>query len=298
MELESSGSSGSSMVILVTGSNKGIGFALLERLIQHKTEPPQKLVLIMTSRDLELGKASKAKLDLLIEILPETERPSLHLLQLDVTNEASIASFVSQCPALTVLVNNAGIMYPGRQVNDAIIKHTLQTNYLGTRSLTLALLAAGKLSPHGRIIFVSSKLGDPRRVMSKHQEVSPLLEKFLAKSGQELFTGKDLDEIVQRYINEIKDPKLQGLWPNSVYAVSKLFITLFARVLPQEPAVLSRKIGVFACCPGWCQTDLTKGSKAPLTASEGALTPFFLATSPRGTLHSGQFYFEQKPYSF
>ena len=286
------------MAILVTGSNKGIGFSILERLIKEHTHDNQKVLLVMTSRDMEQGNLSKAKLDELIETLPESSRPILHLLQLDLTKQTSIDHFVSQCPPLTVLINNAGIMYPGRHVNDTIITNTLQTNYLGTRTLTNSLLTAGKILPRGRIVFVSSKIGDPRRVTSKHTGVSPLLNKFLVKPQKEVFSAADLEEITQRYASEVKDPKLQGLWPNSVYAVSKLFITLFAHVLSQDPSVLSQHISVFACCPGWCQTDLTKGSKAPLTAFEGASTPVFLATAPGTALESGQFYFEQKPHNF
>ncbi len=37
---------------------------------------------------------------------------------------------------------------------------------------------------------------------------------------------------------------------------------------------------MYACCPGWCQTDMTKGTGAPKTADQGAETPAMLVGLP------------------
>jgi len=37
---------------------------------------------------------------------------------------------------------------------------------------------------------------------------------------------------------------------------------------------------MYSCCPGWCQTDLTRGTNAPKTADEGSATPIYLALLP------------------
>ena len=287
--------------ILVTGSNKGIGFACIERLINEfspeQSTSPQRLEIIMTSRELDAGQASLEKLHKLLESKPEPLKPSVKLVQLDLNDEQSRNTFVQNCPELSVLINNAGIMFPGRHMNDTIILKTLNTNYYNTRKLTESLVLAGKIVTGGRIIFVSSKLGDPCRLSSKHAEAAKLLLKYTSKSGGE-FQLQDLEILCAMYETEVKDPKLKSQWPNSVYAVSKLFITLFANTFARNTGITQQGITVFACCPGWCQTDLTKGSNAPLSAYEGSATPVFLATSRSSQLASGAFYFDKQPFSF
>jgi carbonyl reductase 1 len=283
--------------ILVTGSNKGIGFATLERLINQHETPSTKLELIMTSRDLDKGNTSIAKLQQLAQLKPESTRPVLKLMHLDLNNQNSMVSFVDNCPVLSTLINNSGIMFPGRHVNDNIILQTLSTNYYNTRKLTELLLKAGKISIGGRIIFISSKLGDPTRVSMKHLEMGKLLDKF-TKEPPGTFLLQDLDTIADRYESEVKDTKLRLMWPNSVYAVSKILITLFAHVLAHQPDIQDNRILVFACCPGWCRTDLTNGSNAPLTAYEGSVTPVYLTTEAEAKLQPGGFYFENAVHDF
>lgn len=287
--------------ILVTGSNKGIGFSCIQRLINEFTacnlESVQRPEIIMTSRDLDVGKASLEKLLTLLESQSENTRPCLKVVQLDINDGSSLDTFIKECPQLSVIINNAGIMFPGRQVNDTIILKTLSTNYYNTRKLVESLLLAGKIASGGRIIFVSSKLGDPTRVSAKNSEAAKHLVKYLHEQ-EEIFELQDLDKLCAMYEAEVKDQKLKSLWPNSVYAVSKLFVTLFAHVLAANPAVVQKGISVFACCPGWCQTDLTKGSNAPLSAYEGSATPVFLAVSPLAGLVSGAFYSEKQLFRF
>jgi carbonyl reductase 1 len=52
-------------------------------------------------------------------------------------------------------------------------------------------------------------------------------------------------------------------------------------------------IAVYACCPGWCQTDMSSQS-GPKTAADGADTPVWIALQPLGSIASGGFFGERQ----
>ena len=73
-------------IVLITGCSRGIGYTLVDRLLEKKT----KLRIIMTCRDDEKGQQLYKEL---CEKYPEdVERFFYH--QLDITDEASIAALV------------------------------------------------------------------------------------------------------------------------------------------------------------------------------------------------------------
>ena len=72
-------------VVLVTGSNKGIGFGIIETLLEKKS----KLKVILSSRNEELGKKS---FEVLLSKYPES-KDNFYCHQLDITKEESIKNF-------------------------------------------------------------------------------------------------------------------------------------------------------------------------------------------------------------
>jgi len=52
-------------------------------------------------------------------------------------------------------------------------------------------------------------------------------------------------------------------------------------------------VGVYACCPGYCVTDMTSGG-GNKTAREGADTPVWLALQPLGSIPQGGFFGERQ----
>lgn len=82
------------------------------------------------------------------------------------------------------------------------------------------------------------------------------------------------------FIQGVKeDSYFQRGWPKSIYGISKVGINHYARVLSNFEEVKSRKIQVYALCPGYVETDLSS-HKGVLTIQQGAQTPVFLAELP------------------
>lgn len=147
-----------SKIALVTGGNKGIGFAICKGLLAKGFE------VILAARSLDKAQATVEQLASLGTVTS---------VQLDATNERSIylaAKTVSQTSDhLDVLVNNAGI-YPDAGVNILTVPRdllnlTMNTNAFGPIQITqefLPLLEKAALKPQGtaRVINVSSGAGE------------------------------------------------------------------------------------------------------------------------------------------
>lgn len=132
---------------LITGGNRGIGFAIAQGLLAQDYE------VIITARSLDHAKAAAAKLS--GKVTP---------LQLEVTDDASIHEAIQQIDALDVLINNAGI-YPDEGVNiltadRAFMMHTIDANTLGPLQMTQTCLPLLEKSTDARVINLSSGYGE------------------------------------------------------------------------------------------------------------------------------------------
>ena len=77
--------------VCVTGSNKGIGFGILEGFLSKEAD----FELIMTSRSIKNGEESIQKLS-----TKYSNKPKVHLLQLDLLDTNSIEKFVTDLKAI------------------------------------------------------------------------------------------------------------------------------------------------------------------------------------------------------
>jgi NAD(P)-dependent dehydrogenase (short-subunit alcohol dehydrogenase family) len=149
-------------VALITGANKGIGFAIARQLGE------QGIGVLVGARDEVRGKAAADALaGAGIAAVP---------LRIDVTDPASIAAAVTQIEQrhgrLDILVNNAGIAgdftgAPSAATADDL-RQVYETNVFGVLSVTNAMLPLLRRSAAGRIVNLSSHVGsltlnsDPR----------------------------------------------------------------------------------------------------------------------------------------
>ncbi|MHC5748096.1 MAG: SDR family NAD(P)-dependent oxidoreductase [Nostoc sp.] len=135
---------------LVTGGNRGIGFAIAQGLLAKGYS------IIITSRSLDNAKLASQKL-----------QPKVIPLELDVTNDRSIDEAVKtlhqKISRLDVLINNAGV-YPDKDVNiltidRELLDSTMNANTFGAIRMVQAFLPLLEKSPDARVVNVSSGYG-------------------------------------------------------------------------------------------------------------------------------------------
>ena len=139
-------------IALVTGANRGIGFAVAKTLLEKR------FTVILTARSQTSGEEALQKLG---------HPNNLQFHTLDVSDQGSvdqIKRFIDQeFGRLDVLINNAGINYDTwQQAGNANLNHvqdTLDTNLLGPWRMTNAFIPTMKQAGYGRIVNVSSGAG-------------------------------------------------------------------------------------------------------------------------------------------
>jgi len=138
---------GTPRIALVTGANKGIGLETVRRLVEGGFE------VYLAARDPERGRAAAAEVGATAMVL-------------DVGSDESVADAVERVRLaeghLDLLVNNAGITGPLREVHDytaADISEVLLTNVAGYVRVMHAFLPLLEASTDPRIVNVSSGLG-------------------------------------------------------------------------------------------------------------------------------------------
>lgn len=143
-------------IAVVTGGNRGLGFEASRQLAKKGFR------VILTSRDEEKGKPAAEKL--------QSEGLDVIYHPLDITNDESsqkLAEFIDkQFGKLDVLVNNAGIYIDEKVgVNSVFytkidtVQQTMETNVYGALRVTQALIPLMKKQNYGRVVNVSSGMG-------------------------------------------------------------------------------------------------------------------------------------------
>ncbi|MBG09834.1 MAG: short-chain dehydrogenase [Gammaproteobacteria bacterium] len=136
--------------VLITGTNRGLGLEFVKRFSQ------QGYNVIATSRDNNQAPELQA--------LAEANT-SLRLMNLDVSDEQSMASFASALgdTAIDVLVNNAGVYGP-RNANFGNVasgdwEAVLKTNAISPMLLTQLIIGNLRLGNAKKLVYVTSKMG-------------------------------------------------------------------------------------------------------------------------------------------
>ncbi|KAH8804537.1 putative short chain dehydrogenase/reductase [Xylogone sp. PMI_703] len=143
-------------IVLITGANGGIGY---ETVIALAQESPDFHVLL-GSRSLEKGQKA---LDEINSSHGSSLKGSVSLLQIDITNQASILAAKEEVEnkygKLDVLVNNAGVIVTRDTDLLTKLRETFETNTFGPAVVTEVFEPLLKKSPSPRLIHVSSEQG-------------------------------------------------------------------------------------------------------------------------------------------
>lgn len=135
---------------LITGANKGIGYEIAKGLGALGVK------ILVGARSEERGEAATRS-------LRETGVEA-QFLQLDVTDEASVAKAAAAVDRLDILVNNAAVALADGDWNTSELTVTtarkvFETNVIGVIAVTNAFLPLLRASPEPRIVNVSSEVG-------------------------------------------------------------------------------------------------------------------------------------------
>jgi retinol dehydrogenase 12 len=247
---------------LVTGATSGIGKETALRLAMLGA------TVVIVARDAARGAAAGA------EITDRVPPAQVEVMTADLSSLAQVrrlaGDVLGRHGRLDVLVNNAGLISPRRELTADGLETTFATNHLGPFLLTSLLRGLLERSAPARVVTVSS---------AAHKQVSAIPWEDLpcgAQSGQ-----------------------------GQAYPVSKLLNILFTTELARRLA----GAGVTANClhPGFVRTGLGRdvtgvlGAVLPLILrlrpgpSAGARTPVYLASSPDVTGVTGGYFVNCKP---
>ncbi|XP_060062642.1 carbonyl reductase [NADPH] 1-like [Ylistrum balloti] len=271
---------GQRRVAVVTGSNKGIGYAIVRGLCKQFDGD-----VYLTARNESLG------LQAVKDLKKEGLNPQFH--QLDVTKPDTIVkmrSFLKHTyGGLDLLVNNAGIIFDINSPTEAgdQAESLMKTNFTGLCNVSEVLFPL--LRPHARVVNVSSMIS----VAALFKCSNELQQKF---TDQNISSG-ELKRLMQQFVDCVHAGTHGDCgWPTgkltSGYGVSKIGATVMSFIQQREFLRDSRPdIVVNACCPGYVKTDLT-GQLGTKTTDQGAETPLYLAllsqntATPKGQLVS------------
>lgn len=225
--------------ILVTGANKGIGLAIVNRCLQDHKDTH----VIMACRSTARGEEAMASLT---AGSPEWKE-RLMVLELDTSSDSSVATaaaaleskFGKSPPPLHGIVNNAGIA-------SGTVSEIMNVNVRGPKRVDDAFLPL--LDPNkGRIVQISS--GVATGCVSK---CSAERKGFFTDANITWDQIMNLMTEVESYPDGSKELEAHGLGKSmGVYGLSKALLNSYTMILARE----NPKLKVNSCSPGLIASD-------------------------------------------
>lgn len=263
------------MKVAVTGANKGIGHAIVLRLLAD----PKVSQVYFTSRN------QKIAAEALKDFNEASKGKKVDFLPLDILEENSVEKFVKEAKDRRIqfdaFVNNAGVFMEG--LKREVLDTQFRVNYTFPVELTRALIKADIVKKGGRFVYTSSGIGNIELVR-KIPDVFEIVKNY--KNPE--FTEKVIDDLAKRYQAEVMDSS-KG-WGENLYAHSKLFLTLHANAFSKT----YKDYFFISTCPGFVNTPMTKGMGATRTPDQGAESASFAATTADVAELNGNFFKNMK----
>lgn len=264
-------------VAVVTGSNKGIGFAIVKGLLRRYEG-----IVYLTSRSEERGRAAVAQLNEL------GFKPEYH--QLDVTDRNSVLRFRDHIKCthggIDILVNNAAIansvtLYNPHEENEEIIN----INYKSIMIIQELLFPL--VRNNGRILNISSDCGHLSNIRNKY---------WIERLSRKNLTVNDINEFVEWYLDASKNQsfKNEDLADDATVAAYRVAkVALSAITILQQKELAAKNISVNSMHPGLVRTDMTQGVGF-YSADQAAETPIYLVLDAPEHLKGAYVWFDKK----
>jgi NAD(P)-dependent dehydrogenase (short-subunit alcohol dehydrogenase family) len=258
-------------VAVVTGSNQGLGLALVRGLCQTLGAEG---IVYLTARDRGRGEAAIQQLQ------REGLSPQFHLL--DVTDDHSVADFADfiskRHRGVDVVISNAAARIDPIIPQTEQVAHFINTNNHGTYRIINACMPL--LNDGARFLVVASSFGTLQRLPSH----------LHAQFDVERLTLEDVESAMDAYVQLVETGHAEAYgWPEWINVPSKIgqvaAMKVMARIMKEEAA--RRGILINAVCPGLVDTDASRPWFADMSAAQSpdqaAVDVVWLATLPPGT---------------
>lgn len=215
----------SNKVAIVTGANKGLGFAIVKGLCEESYG-----TVYLTSRDEKRGQAACEELN------KSGLTPVFH--QLDVTDEASIVRFCTfikeQHNGIDILINNAGILFlkDAKEPKVYQAEQTVKVNFFSLVKFTEAMLPLVKNG--GKILNITSSSGHLSRIPSQD---------WRAWFNADELSWEELERLMLNYVEAVRlgiDDE-EG-WSDSPYVMSKVGVNAYTFMLHRKLANRGKRI--------------------------------------------------------
>lgn len=261
-------------VAVVTGSNKGIGYAIVEELCRRGVG-----VVYLTARDVKRGQ------DAVDSLKKKGYKPVFH--QLDVTDENSVKEFAGylkeQHGGLDILINNAGVItsnFTKTTYDDS--KYVININYFSIFNIQKHIFPV--LKDNARVINVSSDCGHISNLRNKY---------WIDRLTKDDITVDDVNAFVNWFLESVKNNTLNEAdfeeTPLLAYRISKVALCAVTRLQQKE---LGRGISINSLHPGFVKTNMTNNA-GDLTMEESSAAPVYLALDADQSLKGKYIWFDK-----
>lgn len=245
--------------VLITGANKGIGRATVAAVLSKHDDT----FVYLGSRDLERGESTRKAL--VAEHSDWGDR--IEVLQIDVSDDASVDEAVTRVDALYGIVNNAGIGFGSYDM-----KTVLNVNTRGPKRVCEGFIP--RVVSNGRIVNVASASG-PMFV----SKCSPDRRRALTDGA---VTWDELEAIMRENLAleaQGGDFAKAGFGEGNAYGLSKACLIAYTVELAREHPDLT----INSCTPGFIETDMTRPMASGASPAEMGMKPPSEGT--RATMH-------------
>lgn len=260
-----------SKIALVTGSNQGLGHALVKELCATLDSGS---TIYLTARSKERGNAAKAEIG--------NVAPDLRVEQLEVTDDQSVAAIANKIKqyhgGIDIYISNAAARIYKEKTPAEQVRNFINTNNHGTYRVLKSFLPL--LKDNARVLIVASAFGS----------LTHLSEELHSKFDVTSNSLEEIEALMDDYVEAVEQGKaFESGWPEWINVPSKVGQVATAKIASKMISEGRPNDGILinAVCPGLVDTEASRpwfdDMSSAKTPDEAAVDLIWLATLPPGT---------------